>query len=610
MSDPKYPRLSEEESYDMENTMDPELYTAITKGDLLEFIRAMEERITYSHHGSTADCVHLAPQKNTVLHLATIHGHDEIVKLICKDLPFFIAEKNVKGDIPLHIAARTGSSLLVELLIGADYREGCLGETNREGNTALHEALRHNHKDVAQMLIFKHPNMSYGVNKEGKSLLYLAAEAGFESIVKLLMENPVGRYAIAENNKHKSPIHAAIIGRNIDVLKLLWEYDKSSFQTRCEKGWNPLHYAADNGYLDGVDFLLNRCHEFGYHRDKQGVFPVHIASIRGHCNIVSMMLQRRPDSIELLTLQGQNILHVAAKGRRLKAFDYMLKMPEMERLINQRDEDGNTALHVATIYGNPKVVSSLMWDERVRVGLENSNGLTALDIAEDHMRTDIESFQKRLTWMALRVGGAPRAPNSKVLNGNGNGRFMVRQHPRMEDYRDRVNVILLVATLVVTVTFTAGFTIPGGSNNSSPNQGIATMLEKVKFQEFIICDSIAMYSAIIVAVTMIWAQLGDISSMQVAFRLALPLLWISLAMMSAAFMAGVYLVVSKIGWLANVVLFMGSNFIFLLTLLFLPLCFLGPSNHRSFRSLSYYPFCLVLFALGSYAEEEEEAMFG
>nr|GME00721.1 Protein accelerated cell death 6 [Ipomoea batatas] len=394
MSDPKYPRLSEEESNEMENTMDPELYRATTKGDLLEFIRAMEERIPDSHHGSTADCVQLAPQKNTVLHLATIHGHDEIVKLICKDLPFFVAEKNVRGDIPLHIAARTGSSLLVALLSGADYREGCLGETNTEGNTALHEALRHHHKDVAQMLILKHPNMSYGVNKEGKSLLYLAAEAGFESIVKILMENPVGRYPIAENNKHKSPIHAAIIGRNIDVLRLLWEYDKLSFETRCEKGWNPLHYAADNGYLDGVDFLLNRCHEFGYHRDKQGFFPVHIASIRGHCNIVSMMLQRRPDSIELLTLQGQNILHVAAKGRRLKAFDYMLRMPEVERLINQRDEDGNTALHVATIYGNPKVVSSLMWDERVRLGLENGNGLTALDIAEEHMRTYIESFQK------------------------------------------------------------------------------------------------------------------------------------------------------------------------------------------------------------------------
>lgn len=207
--------------------------------------------------------------------------------------------------------------------------------------------------------------------------------------------------------------------------------------------------------------------------------------------------------------------------------------------------------------------------------------------------------------MALRFGGAPRAPNSNLLNGS----FMVRQHPRMEDYRDRVNVILLVATLVATVTFTAGFTIPGGNNNCSPNQGIATMLAKVKFQEFIICDTIAMYSSIIVAVTMIWAQLGDISSMQVAFRLALPLLGISLGMMSAAFMAGVYLVVSRLGWLAKAVIFMGSSFFFLLALLFLPLCFFGPSNHRSIRYLSYYPFCLVMSALGSYAEEEE-AMFG
>lgn len=198
--------------------------------------------------------------------------------------------------------------------------------------------------------------------------------------------------------------------------------------------------------------------------------------------------------------------------------------------------------------------------------------------------------------MALRVVGAPRAHQPKTFRSIS---VKIGDQPETESWRDKINVILLVATLIATVTFTAGFTMPGGYNNTNPDQGIATMLEKVKFQEFVICDTIAMYSSIIVAVTLIWAQLGDPSSMRVALKLALLLLGIALAMMSIAFFAGVYLVVSKLCWLANAVLLIGSSFVIVLVVLFVPLCFLGSSNYHVFRYLSYYPFCLVLYTLGA-----------
>ncbi|KAF7141947.1 hypothetical protein RHSIM_Rhsim06G0145700 [Rhododendron simsii] len=126
----------------------------------------------------------------------------------------------------------------------------------------------------------------------------------------------------------------------------------------------------------------------------------------------------------------------------------------------------------------------------------------------------------------------------------------------MENYKDRINTLLLVATLVATVTYTAGFTMPGGYNNSDPNQGMATMLNKSKFQIFVISNTIAVYSPMIVAVSLIWAQLGDLNLILTSLRLALPLLRLALSMMSLAFKAGVYLAVSKLTWLANVVLIM------------------------------------------------------
>ncbi|KAL0301468.1 UNVERIFIED_CONTAM: protein ACCELERATED CELL DEATH 6 [Sesamum radiatum] len=484
MSVPKNPGLleeEEEESYSTAETMDPELYKATTEGDILRFARAMEQGPPDRYHSPPASCVQLGPQKNTVLHIATSFAHYEIVKLICKDLPFFVAEKNAKGDTALHIAARAGDSLLVMLLVNSDFKEGGLAEKNDEGHTALHEALKYGHEEVARILINKNLEMPYSLNKEGKSLLYLAAEAGFVTIVRLLMDNPVGNNTMGGKHKNKSPVYAAIRGRNIVTS-------------------NKKHLYV------GRIYMLATC------------------------------------------LMKVEVLHASLRDAEL-----ILK-------------------------------------------LLNNNRQTALDIAEEQMEMGLASFQKRLTCMVLRVVGAPQACQPKTSRSTS---VRLGDQSETESWRDKVNVILLVATVIATVTFQAGFTIPGGYNSTNPDQGLATMIEKVKFQEFVICNTIALYSSIIVAVTLIWAQLGDPSSMQVALKLALPLLGIALAMMSIAFLAGVYLVVSKLCWLANVVLLLGSFFLVVLVVIFVPLCFLGSSNYHRFRRFSYHPFRLVLYTLGA-----------
>lgn len=174
----------------------------------------------------------------------------------------------------------------------------------------------------------------------------------------------------------------------------MWEKDQSSFHLRCdEEGRNALHFSASIGFLEGVNFLLLNFCTFVYQRDRNGLFPIHTASSKGHVNIIQEILQHCPDSRELLTLEGQNIFHVAAKSGNDKAVSSMLKMPELEKLLNEKDGDGNTPLHVATIYRHPRIVSALTWDERVNLELENNNGLTALDIAEEYMET-LASFQK------------------------------------------------------------------------------------------------------------------------------------------------------------------------------------------------------------------------
>ena len=164
-----------------------------------------------------------------------------------------------------------------------------------------------------------------------------------------------------------------------------------------------------------------------------------------------------------------------------------------------------------------------------------------------------------------------------------------------------------MSTLVATVTFAAGFTIPGGYNSSDEeDKGMATMLNHIIFHGFIFCNTIAMFSSIFVAVTLIWAQLGDIHLVLIALRAALPLLGVALATMSLAFLVGIYLVVSKLSWLANAIMIMGSVFLVALLSLYFFHWFPMSSSNRIMRYISYYPFRLLLVVTGSAADNDFE----
>ena len=209
---------------------------------------------------------------------------------------------------------------------------------------------------------------------------------------------------------------------------------------------------------------------------------------------------------------------------------------------------------------------------------------------------------QRLTWTALKAAGVPQNPKAKVEKQS----FIQSKLQSTDNYKVRVNTLLLVATLVATVTFAAGFTMPGSYNSSGEDQGMAIMLKYSIFLVFIFCNTIAMYSSIFVAVTLIWAQLGDIHLVLITLRTALPLLGVALATMSLAFLAGIYLVMSKLNWLANAFMIMGLVFLVALLSLYIFLWFPMSSSYRIMRYVSYFPFCLLVLVTGSEDDSDFE----
>ncbi|KAF3958320.1 hypothetical protein CMV_016772 [Castanea mollissima] len=532
---------SDDDEFFTATNMNPELFKALKGGNIafIEKARDMES----SHLFDTS------PKLNTILHVAASSGHEKVVKVILetKGCQQLVMRKNSAGDLALHVAASAGHLPILKLLLSASYQHleesQCsfepLKEQNKRGNTPLHLALINKYQEVtskikynevARFLVETEPVVTCSsINKENKSPLYMAAEAGDVELLEIMLNKLPCLQKVAGKSIVHPTISCAFTTKNIGILDTVLRKMPHLITNQDNTGMTPLSHAASIGFLDGVQYLLEKASDCAYKIDLNGFYPIHTASKKGHIEVIEFFLNQYPDTSELLNRNGQNILHVAAVSGKAKAVAYILKRDDLEMLINEKDNYGNTPLHLASKERHPKVVSILTWDKRVSLKLLNIVGKTALDVAGDYSPVGFPSFREQLTRQALRYAGAPRAPRSSTSK---NMQIMM-PHMKLHSDKDRVGTLLLVAALVATVTFAAAFTVPGGYNGSG---GVATFLEKQMFQVFVICNTIAMYSAIAVVVTLIWAQLGDLNLVIAALKFAVPIFGLALTMVSVAFM--------------------------------------------------------------------------
>ena len=75
-------------------------------------------------------------------------------------------------------------------------------------------------------------------------------------------------------------------------------------------------------------------------------------------------------------------MHAAVKSGKDKVVKYLLEEARLEEFtINEKDRNGNTALHLATEKLYPNVVVHLVQDGRVDVNIKNNDDFTAFDLS-------------------------------------------------------------------------------------------------------------------------------------------------------------------------------------------------------------------------------------
>ncbi|XP_027153680.1 protein ACCELERATED CELL DEATH 6-like [Coffea eugenioides] len=469
--------------------MDPELYTAAHLGDWVLMKRFSGN--FYSQKTSTG---------NTVLHvLAQFCDSAEVARHILAGHFCLLMKKNVHGETALHLAARKGHLGIVRALIASARHQyphsrfrfpgfdGCkrmLRMANVDGNTALHEAVRNNFYEVAKLLVQEDPEFHYRPNYAMETPLYLAVEKGYHDIVDLILVTCKSSSYLGPGNR--TALHAAAIRNSPEVELILQKLP--NLTTKVDKfGWNALHYAAKFNHQGVVRQLLSKYKFMAYvtANNDDSMTALHIAVTQGHVAVIQELLLHCPDCWERITYKLQNILHLAVKYEQREVLEFFLQYSWASELINQKDSKGNTPLHlyVATknLDGN-----SLVNHPCVDISAFDNSNSTVLDNIL-HSR-ELTGRQVLIKEELERAGASPGYRNVATVKKN----LGAPKTEEPEKLESLAGTYLIVATLIATVTFTAGFTIPGGFNDSdSPNKGLAVLGNKAIFITFVISDSLA-----------------------------------------------------------------------------------------------------------------------
>jgi ankyrin repeat protein len=306
--------------------------------------------------------------------------------------PYHGSERSTTGKqfcSPLTWAASTKNVGLARLLLDKGANVNAPGSF---GMTALHFAAENGQRRMVRLLM----NKGALITREGlccMTPLMLASGKGRLGVAKMLLP-AIDREELDQKDLQgwTTLHHAAYRGR-IEVVDLLLSKG-AQVQSKDATGRTPLMLAANRGHLAALSVLIKAMHGEGLdEKDEQGWTALHHAVSMAYrsLKVVHRLLDKgaRPDAKDH---RGVSVLMLAAKGGYSGPIRALLKHLPKATLLNERDEDGRTALHyVAEHYsykGHVTVMQELL-EAGADATVRDKEGRDLRTLAKERQRKEL-----------------------------------------------------------------------------------------------------------------------------------------------------------------------------------------------------------------------------
>ncbi|XVF83550.1 hypothetical protein PTKIN_Ptkin16aG0498100 [Pterospermum kingtungense] len=360
---------------------------------------------------------------------------------------------------------------------------------------------------------------------------------------------------IEEKEFTDTPLHIAAEAGCIDFAMEIMSLKPSFARKLNKQGLSPIHLAVEQGHKLLVLNIMETAKDLVRVKGKKGETPLHyVISREEKPELLPRFLEDCPDSIRDLTTENQTVLHLAVMNNNLEALKILCKMlrktDHCQDVVNQKDRNGDTALHIAALYNH----------HEADIHATNLAGLTALKVAQK--LKNIESTSILRGSFLPGVSSVKYKLEKPILKHARNAAAVIFQDMDSISSEDR-NALLVILGLLLTATYQASLSPPGSvwQEDSSPNESKKktagkTIMDETEFLLFYIptCS---------VFIVTFFLTLGLLKPFPRGFRTALQLL---LAFLAICFFQSIHFL-APTRFAAGIIYLFSILILFLMTLM-------------------------------------------
>ncbi|CAN1278479.1 Ankyrin repeat-containing protein NPR4 [Linum perenne] len=413
----------------------------------------------------------------------------------------------------LHLAANLGKvEVAKELLDGMDYED--LEIQDSGGSTALHIAASSGHRRLVELMVLRNSDLVMIVNKRKMIPLREACGKNHKELATLLYRSTPFNWLCEEND--------GVYGANILKCCILGQM----FGTKHIYDLKRVHICS----LELLDLAFQHISRSDFRKlEKMGVYEsFHKAIKNGIVEFVMRAVKACPVLLYKFDNDGRNMFMSAVEFRQEKIFNLLYPLPDRPAIVSLVDKDKNTMLHLA--------------------------GMLSPDAKLSHISGAALQMQREIQWF-LEVERIinPMYKDNTNSNNETARQIFTRTHKDLASagekwMKETASSSTVVGALIITIMFTAAFTIPGGNNQET---GIPILLHEKAFKIFMISDSISLFAAstsvlmFLGILTSRYAEADFLWSLPTKLVIGLSTLFISIAAMMVTFCATVMIAMDK-----------------------------------------------------------------
>ncbi|XP_050309811.1 E3 ubiquitin-protein ligase MIB1 [Anthonomus grandis grandis] len=218
----------------------------------------------------------------------------------------------------------------------------------------------------------------------GHTALQAASQNGHLEVITVLLRFHAD--VEIEDKDGDRAVHHAAFGDEPAVVQLL-AHAGADLNARNKRRQTALHIGVNKGHIGVVKMML----DLGCHpslQDLEGDTPLHDAISKKREDMLTLLLDHNAD-ITLTNSNGFNVLHFAALRGNPSAMKILLSKLPRPWMVDEKKDDGYTALHLASLNNHVEVAEQLVLQGKADMDVQNINLQTALHLAVERQHTQI-----------------------------------------------------------------------------------------------------------------------------------------------------------------------------------------------------------------------------